>query len=227
MFGKLEVHVLEVVWRFEPITFYIGELRVKLILAPHALLKCNKDKTKISSNCGAIWTSVLGWNTYCASLETNMGGPSVKWGFCKWLGLELMPIYDLIIFVILWSGLKIVVRPVQKQSVLAFLKVACPHWVHIHLQGPRSKMQNICSLWKSCSWHKLPLKTNSSHPSLHSRMRHIQHFNVPCDIFINTMLKTLHKTRNQYEELEYIHVKIAFTISEFVFPFERWTIFID
>ena len=33
MFGKLEVHVLEVVWRFEPITFYIGSLRVKLILA--------------------------------------------------------------------------------------------------------------------------------------------------------------------------------------------------
>ena len=32
-FGKLEVHVLEVVWRFEPITFYIGSLRVKLILA--------------------------------------------------------------------------------------------------------------------------------------------------------------------------------------------------
>ena len=32
MFGKLEVHVLEVVWRFEPITFYIGELRVNLIL---------------------------------------------------------------------------------------------------------------------------------------------------------------------------------------------------
>ena len=29
MFGKLEVHVLEVVWRFEPITFYIKELRVK------------------------------------------------------------------------------------------------------------------------------------------------------------------------------------------------------
>ena len=35
MFGKLEVHVLEVVWRFEPITFYFGELRVKLILATH------------------------------------------------------------------------------------------------------------------------------------------------------------------------------------------------
>ena len=32
MFGKLEVHVLEVVWRFEPITFYISSLRVKLIL---------------------------------------------------------------------------------------------------------------------------------------------------------------------------------------------------
>jgi hypothetical protein len=30
MFAKLEVHA-EVVWRFEPITFYIGELRVKLI----------------------------------------------------------------------------------------------------------------------------------------------------------------------------------------------------
>ena len=37
MFGKLEVHVLEVVWRFEPITFYIVELRVKLILAMHVL----------------------------------------------------------------------------------------------------------------------------------------------------------------------------------------------
>ena len=36
MFGKLEVHVLEVVWRFEPITFYISSLRVKLILATHA-----------------------------------------------------------------------------------------------------------------------------------------------------------------------------------------------
>ena len=36
MFGKLEVQVLEVVWRFEPITFYIRELRVKLILASHA-----------------------------------------------------------------------------------------------------------------------------------------------------------------------------------------------
>ena len=36
MFGKLEVHASEVVWRFEPITFHIGELRVKLILAPHA-----------------------------------------------------------------------------------------------------------------------------------------------------------------------------------------------
>ena len=35
MFGKLEVHASEVVWRFEPITFYIGELRVKLILATH------------------------------------------------------------------------------------------------------------------------------------------------------------------------------------------------
>ena len=32
MFGKLEVHVLEVMWRFELITFYIGESRVKLIL---------------------------------------------------------------------------------------------------------------------------------------------------------------------------------------------------
>ena len=28
MFGKLEVHASEVVWRFEPITFHIGELRV-------------------------------------------------------------------------------------------------------------------------------------------------------------------------------------------------------
>ena len=37
MFGKLEVHALEVVWRFEPITFYTGELRVKLILATHAV----------------------------------------------------------------------------------------------------------------------------------------------------------------------------------------------
>ena len=42
MFGKLEVHASEVVWRFEPITFYIGSLRVKFILVPlevHALLK--------------------------------------------------------------------------------------------------------------------------------------------------------------------------------------------
>jgi hypothetical protein len=33
MFGKLEVHASEVVWRFEPITFHIRGLRVKLILA--------------------------------------------------------------------------------------------------------------------------------------------------------------------------------------------------
>ena len=33
MFGKLEVHASEVMWRFEPITFYMGELRGKLILA--------------------------------------------------------------------------------------------------------------------------------------------------------------------------------------------------
>ena len=39
MFGKLEVHASEVVWTFEPIKFYIGSLRVKLILALHALLK--------------------------------------------------------------------------------------------------------------------------------------------------------------------------------------------
>ena len=32
MFSKLEVHALEVVWRFESITFYMGELRGKLIL---------------------------------------------------------------------------------------------------------------------------------------------------------------------------------------------------
>ena len=38
-FGKLEVHASEVVWRFEPITFYIGELGVKLILAPHVVYK--------------------------------------------------------------------------------------------------------------------------------------------------------------------------------------------
>ena len=37
MFGKLKVHASEVVWRFEPITFYIGELRDKFILAPHAV----------------------------------------------------------------------------------------------------------------------------------------------------------------------------------------------
>ena len=36
MFGKLEVHASEVVWRFEPVTFHIGEMRVKLILATHA-----------------------------------------------------------------------------------------------------------------------------------------------------------------------------------------------
>ena len=41
MFGKLEVHASEVVWRFEPITFYMRELRGKLILAPHAKLKSN------------------------------------------------------------------------------------------------------------------------------------------------------------------------------------------
>ena len=32
-FGKFLVHVLEVVWRFKQSTFYIGSLRVKLILA--------------------------------------------------------------------------------------------------------------------------------------------------------------------------------------------------
>ena len=37
MFGKLKVHVLEVVWKFEPITSYIGSLRVKLILTPHCV----------------------------------------------------------------------------------------------------------------------------------------------------------------------------------------------
>jgi hypothetical protein len=41
MFGKLEVHASEVVWGFEPITFHIGELRGKLILAPHAI-DCSK-----------------------------------------------------------------------------------------------------------------------------------------------------------------------------------------
>ena len=41
MFSKLEVHASEVVWRFEPITFYMRELRGKLILAPHAKLKSN------------------------------------------------------------------------------------------------------------------------------------------------------------------------------------------
>ena len=39
MFGKLEVHASEVVWRFKPITFYIGELRVKLILARHEIIR--------------------------------------------------------------------------------------------------------------------------------------------------------------------------------------------
>jgi hypothetical protein len=39
MFGKLEVHASEVVWRFKPITFHSWEMRVKLILVPHALLK--------------------------------------------------------------------------------------------------------------------------------------------------------------------------------------------
>ena len=52
MFGKLEVHVLEVVWRFEPVTFYIRELRVKLILASHALLKFGLRSTN-------FWTSIL------------------------------------------------------------------------------------------------------------------------------------------------------------------------
>ena len=41
MFGELEVRALEVVWRFEPITFYIGSLRVKLILAP--IYKCTSS----------------------------------------------------------------------------------------------------------------------------------------------------------------------------------------
>ena len=53
MFGKLEVHASEVVWRFEPIAFYMGELRGKLILAWHAVIlpsfsankMCNDPKT--------------------------------------------------------------------------------------------------------------------------------------------------------------------------------------
>ena len=44
MFGKLEVHASEVMWRFEPITFHIGELRVKLILATHAPQACQTWK---------------------------------------------------------------------------------------------------------------------------------------------------------------------------------------
>ena len=40
MFGKLEVHVLEVVWRFEQRTFYINSLRVKLIVCS----KCDSIK---------------------------------------------------------------------------------------------------------------------------------------------------------------------------------------
>ena len=31
LFGELSVSCLEVVWRFEGITFYVGSLRVKLI----------------------------------------------------------------------------------------------------------------------------------------------------------------------------------------------------
>ena len=51
MFGKLEVHASEVVWRFEPITFYMGELRGKLILA------C--QKTKVDFN---FLASKLSWS---------------------------------------------------------------------------------------------------------------------------------------------------------------------
>ena len=40
----------------------------------------------------------------------------------------------------------------------------------------------------SCSWQKLPSKTDSSQPSLHSRKRHIWHFYVLCDVFTNTIL---------------------------------------
>ena len=40
MFGKLEGHVLEAVWRFKQRTFYVGSSRVKLVSAPHALIKC-------------------------------------------------------------------------------------------------------------------------------------------------------------------------------------------
>ena len=46
MFGKLEVHASEVVWRFEPITFYIGELRVKLVLAMHAVFYFEKPPSQ-------------------------------------------------------------------------------------------------------------------------------------------------------------------------------------
>ena len=42
MFGKLEVHASEVVWRFQPITFYIRELRVKLILATRCFLSSKR-----------------------------------------------------------------------------------------------------------------------------------------------------------------------------------------
>ena len=42
MFSKLEVHASEVVWMFEPITFYMGELRGKLILAWHAMWMTNE-----------------------------------------------------------------------------------------------------------------------------------------------------------------------------------------
>ena len=42
--------MLEVVWRFEPITFYIGSLRVQLILAPHG----HCDESKDNSNMGLL-----------------------------------------------------------------------------------------------------------------------------------------------------------------------------
>ena len=85
MFGKLEVHVLEVVWRFEPITFYIRELRVKLILAPHAICYHSLISHLYLSGIAQgllLWLDtkrhVIQWDwILCSNMDTILG-PMIK-----------------------------------------------------------------------------------------------------------------------------------------------------
>lgn len=76
--------------------------------------------------------------------------------------------------------------------------------------------------WQNlCSWQKLFLKTNSSRPSLHSRKRHIWHFNVPCDVFTTTMIYIgIHTSK--ICRLHYLNHNIEFCkYSQFIF---KWWI---